>query len=69
MAATAKAANTSVGAPATKPRPASRILVIGLTTATLMSEPPAAIAALSESDQRALRDIVRRAAEHLREPS
>jgi DNA-binding MarR family transcriptional regulator len=32
----------------------------------LMSEPPEAIAALSEEDQRALRDILRRAAEHLR---
>ena len=32
----------------------------------LMSEPPAAIAALSDKDQRALRDILRRAAEHLR---
>jgi DNA-binding MarR family transcriptional regulator len=31
----------------------------------LMSEPPAAIAALSPADQRALRDILRRAAEHL----
>jgi MarR family transcriptional regulator, organic hydroperoxide resistance regulator len=31
----------------------------------LMSEPPAAIAALSSADQRALRDILRRAAEHL----
>jgi hypothetical protein len=31
----------------------------------LMSEPPAAIAALSAEDQRALRDILRRAAEHL----
>jgi MarR family transcriptional regulator, organic hydroperoxide resistance regulator len=32
----------------------------------LMSEPPAAITALSEHDQRTLRDILRRAAEHLR---
>ena len=32
----------------------------------LMSEPPAAFAALSEEDQRALRDILRRAAQHLR---
>jgi DNA-binding MarR family transcriptional regulator len=32
----------------------------------LMNEPPAAIAALSESDQRALRDILARAVEHLR---
>ena len=32
----------------------------------LMSEPPAATAALSDKDQRALRDILRRAAEHLR---
>jgi DNA-binding MarR family transcriptional regulator len=31
----------------------------------LMSEPPAAIAALSPEDQRALRDILRRAVEHL----
>jgi DNA-binding MarR family transcriptional regulator len=31
----------------------------------LMSEPPEAIAALSAVDQRALRDILRRAAEHL----
>src|SRR5436305_149865 len=31
----------------------------------LMSEPPAAIAALPVSDQRALRDILRRAVEHL----
>jgi DNA-binding MarR family transcriptional regulator len=31
----------------------------------LMSEPPAAIAALSAKDQRTLRDILRRAAEHL----
>jgi DNA-binding MarR family transcriptional regulator len=31
----------------------------------LMSEPPAAIAALSDEDQRALRDILRRAAERL----
>jgi hypothetical protein len=35
----------------------------------LMSEPPAAITALSESDQRTLRDILRRAAEHLHPPS
>lgn len=34
----------------------------------LMSEPPAAIAALSDADQRALRDILRRAREHLVEP-
>ena len=33
--------------------------------ADLMSEPPAAIAALSAADQRALRDILRRAVEHL----
>jgi MarR family transcriptional regulator, organic hydroperoxide resistance regulator len=33
--------------------------------ADVMSEPPAAIAALSAADQRALRDILRRAAEHL----
>jgi len=33
--------------------------------ADLMSEPPAAIAALSAEDQRTLRDILRRAAEHL----
>src|SRR5262249_51224510 len=32
----------------------------------LMSEPPEAIAALSDEDQRALRDILRRAVEHLR---
>jgi DNA-binding MarR family transcriptional regulator len=32
----------------------------------LMSEPPAAIAALSDEDQRALRDILRRAVEHQR---
>ena len=32
----------------------------------LMSEPPDAIAALSEDDQRALRDILARAVEHLR---
>lgn len=32
----------------------------------LMSEPPEAIAALSTADQRALRDILRRAVEHLR---
>jgi len=32
----------------------------------LMSEPPKAIAALSNEDQRALRDILRRAVEHLR---
>ena len=32
----------------------------------LMSEPPAAIASLSASDQRALRDILARAVEHLR---
>ncbi|TMM28933.1 MAG: MarR family transcriptional regulator [Actinobacteria bacterium] len=32
----------------------------------LMSQPPEAIAALSESDQRALRDILARAVEHLR---
>jgi DNA-binding MarR family transcriptional regulator len=32
----------------------------------LMSEPPAAITALSDADQRALRDILRRASEHLR---
>ncbi|HEX6491606.1 MAG TPA: MarR family transcriptional regulator [Gaiellaceae bacterium] len=31
----------------------------------IMSEPPAAIAALSASDQRALRDILARAVEHL----
>ncbi len=34
----------------------------------IMSEPPPAIAALSERDQRALRDILRRAVEHLRAP-
>jgi MarR family transcriptional regulator, organic hydroperoxide resistance regulator len=33
--------------------------------ADAMNEPPAAIAALSPADQRALRDILRRAAEHL----
>jgi MarR family transcriptional regulator, organic hydroperoxide resistance regulator len=33
--------------------------------ADLMSEPPAAIAALSAEDQRTLRDILRRAVEHL----
>src|SRR5919201_5990222 len=33
----------------------------------LMSEPPAAIAALSVADQRALRDVLRRAVEHLRD--
>ena len=52
-----------------------RVKVLALTPAgeavrarvyDLMSEPPAAIAALSESDQRALRDILARAAEHLR---
>ena len=32
----------------------------------IMSEPPEAIAALSERDQRTLRDILRRAVEHLR---
>jgi MarR family transcriptional regulator, organic hydroperoxide resistance regulator len=32
----------------------------------LMSEPPEAIAALSSDDQRTLRDILRRAVEHLR---
>jgi MarR family transcriptional regulator, organic hydroperoxide resistance regulator len=32
----------------------------------LMSEPPAAIAALSVADQRALRDVLRRAVENLR---
>src|SRR5206468_8554548 len=32
----------------------------------LMSQPPDAIAALSEADQRALRDILARAAAHLR---
>src|SRR6266513_6155202 len=32
----------------------------------VMSEPPVAIAALSAADQRALRDILRRAVEHLR---
>jgi DNA-binding MarR family transcriptional regulator len=32
----------------------------------IMSEPPAAIAALTVSDQRALRDILARAVEHLR---
>jgi DNA-binding MarR family transcriptional regulator len=32
----------------------------------LMSEPPAAIAALSIGDQRLLRDVLRRAVEHLR---
>jgi MarR family transcriptional regulator, organic hydroperoxide resistance regulator len=35
----------------------------------IMSEPPAAIAALSTEDQRMLRDILRRAAEHLRSSS
>ena len=54
-----------------------RVKVLALTRAgreartrvsELMSEPPAAITALSESDQRMLRDILRRAAEHLREP-
>jgi DNA-binding MarR family transcriptional regulator len=33
--------------------------------ADLMSEPPAAIAALSAEDQHTLRDILRRAVEHL----
>ena len=33
----------------------------------LMSEPPAAIAALSVADQRLLRDVLRRAVEHLRD--
>src|ERR671931_302111 len=33
----------------------------------IMSEPPRAIASLSTSDQRALRDILRRAVEHLRD--
>jgi DNA-binding MarR family transcriptional regulator len=33
---------------------------------TVMSEPPEAIAALPESDQRALRDILARAVKHLR---
>jgi MarR family transcriptional regulator, organic hydroperoxide resistance regulator len=33
---------------------------------TVMSEPPEAIAALTEADQRALRDILARAVEHLR---
>lgn len=33
---------------------------------TVMSEPPEAIAALPEADQRALRDILARAVEHLR---
>jgi len=55
-----------------------RVKVLALTPAgrdvrsrvyELMSEPPAAITALSESDQRTLRDILRRAAEHLRAPS
>lgn len=32
----------------------------------LMSEPPAAITALSDEDQRALRDILHRAVQHLR---
>src|SRR5919198_119355 len=32
-----------------------------------MSEPPAAIAALSVADQRLLRDVLRRAVEHLRD--
>jgi len=54
-----------------------RVKVLALTPAgrevrsrvyELMREPPAAITALSESDQRTLRDILRRAAEHLREP-
>ncbi len=51
-----------------------RVKVLALTPAgaearadvhELMSEPPAAIAALSQDDQRALRDILRRAAAHL----
>jgi DNA-binding MarR family transcriptional regulator len=51
-----------------------RVKVLALTPAgteerarvfELMSEPPAAITALSEHDQRALRDILRRAVEHL----
>jgi DNA-binding MarR family transcriptional regulator len=55
-----------------------RVKVLALTPAgielrahvyELMSEPPAAIAALSEHDQRTLRDILRRAAEHLRAAS
>jgi DNA-binding MarR family transcriptional regulator len=55
-----------------------RVKVLALTPAggelrarvyELMSEPPAAITALSESDQRTLRDILRRAAEHLHPPS
>ena len=55
-----------------------RVKVLALTPAggevrarvyDLMSEPPAAITALSEDDQRALRDILRRAAEHLHEQS
>jgi MarR family transcriptional regulator, organic hydroperoxide resistance regulator len=32
----------------------------------IMSEPPAAIAALSAADQRTLRDVLKRAVEHLR---
>src|SRR6059058_3492575 len=32
----------------------------------IMSEPPAAIAALSVADQRTLRDVLKRAVEHLR---
>jgi DNA-binding MarR family transcriptional regulator len=52
-----------------------RVKVLALTAAgiklrkrvhELMSEPPEAIAALSDEDQRTLRDILRRAAEHLR---
>jgi DNA-binding MarR family transcriptional regulator len=35
----------------------------------LMSQPPDAIAALSDADQRALRDILARAVENLREPT
>ena len=33
----------------------------------LMAEPPAAIAALSPADQKALRDILRRAVDHMRD--
>jgi DNA-binding MarR family transcriptional regulator len=52
-----------------------RVKVLALTPAgtelrervvEIMSEPPAAIAALSAADQRTLRDILRRAVDHLR---
>jgi DNA-binding MarR family transcriptional regulator len=44
-------------------------MVLRAQVMELMSQPPDAIAALSDADQRALRDILARAVENLREPT